>query len=64
MNLGVLDFGFYNVDKKSSSEILLESGPSQEDRDKISKLKRIFSRVALTFLIIGFITQIIANVLP
>ena len=60
---GVTLLFFYEPPKVGHS-ILLESAPSQEKRDLAFKLKRLFSRIALVFLLIGFTLQIVDNTLP
>jgi hypothetical protein len=61
--LGVVLLFFYEPPKCEKGLLLLESAPSKEDRDKERKTKWKFSRLALIFLIVGFVLQLTSNFL-
>lgn len=54
---------FFYEPPKESHGILLESAPSEEERERIFRLKRKMSRIGLGALVLGFALQIISNLL-
>lgn len=58
--LGVILLFFYEPPKETYG-ILLESAPSEEQRNKTYKSKRRWSKWGLISLIFGFLLQIISN---
>ena len=61
--LGVILLFFYEPPKPEPGAILLESAPSEQERAASAKAKYRLSRVALLLIIIGFIIQIISNLI-
>ena len=59
--VGVILLFFYEPPKPEVGVLLLESAPSKKDRDKLSKVKRTFSKLALILLVLGFCLQILSN---
>ncbi|MEQ9298782.1 MAG: hypothetical protein RIF33_09475 [Cyclobacteriaceae bacterium] len=60
--IGVIVLFFYEPPRQQFG-ILLESAPSEEELEKVFKLKRKMSRIGLLMLAIGFILQIVGNLL-
>ncbi|QCE41372.1 hypothetical protein [Psychroserpens sp. NJDZ02] len=59
--IGVVLLFFYEPPKPEIGAILLESAPSKSDRDKIKKVKKMVSKIALILILIGFSIQIYSN---
>jgi len=59
--VGVILLFFYEPPKPEMDVLLLESAPSEEEREKSRNTKRFFSRLGLILLIIGFCIQIFSN---
>ena len=57
--VGVILLFFYEPPRPETDAILLESAPSEEERERVRRIKAKFSKLALILLVLGFVLQLI-----
>lgn len=60
--VGVILLFFYEPPRPEIGAILLESAPSEEERERDRRIKRIVSRLGLALLILGFLLQLVSQI--